>query len=228
MKIARLLSVLAAVVLPLVAAAQTVQLSYDATFGSASAPLAVGAPAFPVDVELPEFNSDLGTLTGVSLTLTSTVGGSVSVINFTSSAQAFSNAFAQMTVDVTGPDGTAVSISPSAVVASGVAAAGPFVFSDFTPVSGTGSSTAAAANLSLYEAAGGGQLQLAIDSSGVGTYGGSGVPGTVGFSGNANAYGDLKVAYSYIAIPEPSTYAVILGCAALVAAGWRRSRNSAV
>jgi hypothetical protein len=200
--------------------------SYDAIFGQPT-PLPVGAPNFPVTLNLPEFDSNLGALDGATLTLTSTSDGTVSVINFTNVAQAFTNAFAKMTVDVTGPDGTSTSVLPVSTVTAGIANPGPFVISNFNPVGSTVSDSVNATNLSLYEAAGGGTLDFTVNSSAFGTYGGTGTPGAVGFGGSASASGDVMIQYAYTAIPEPSIYAAVVGFAALGLATIRRRRQLA-
>ncbi len=42
---------------------------------------------------------------------------------------------------------------------------------------------------------------------------------------SASAIGSVSVTYTYSAIPEPSTYALILGCATLGFVAWRRRRK---
>jgi hypothetical protein len=225
MKTRFVISALFSVAVSAGAFAQSFQ-SYDAIFGQPT-PLAVGAPNFPVTLNLPEFNSNLGTLQDVTLTLTSTSDGTVSVINFSNVAQSFTNAFARMTVNLTGPDGTSTSVTPVSTVAAGIANPGSFVISNFNPVGSTVSDSVNATNLGLYEAAGGGTLDLTVDSSAFGTYGGTGTPGEVGFGGSASASGDVLVKYSFVAIPEPATYAALVGFAAFGFAAIRRRRQVA-
>ncbi|HMD61944.1 MAG TPA: choice-of-anchor E domain-containing protein, partial [Opitutaceae bacterium] len=161
------------------------------------------------------FDSTLGTLTSVNLTLTSTADGTVSVINFTASPQSFTNAFASMTVNVTGPDGTATTVTPVSTQATGIANPPAFTITNFNPVGATAVSSVSAGNLGMYEAIGGGTLDFIINSSATGSYGGTGTPGAVGFGGSAAAYGDLQITYDYTVVPEPATYTVLVGAAAL-------------
>ncbi len=223
MKISLLFSLLAGLTVPAGVFAQTLQ-TYDAVFGLPT-PLPVGAPNFPLTLTVPEFDSNLGTLDAVNLTLTSTIAGSVSVVNFTGTAQPFNNAFSSMTITVTGPAGTAVSVSPEVAVGSGSANPGVFVITNFGNLTNTASNTVSASTLSPYEAAGGGTLNLTVDSSGYGNYGGSAVnSGTVGFGGSASASGDVEIVYTYFSIPEPASYAALFGLAALGFVIARRKR----
>jgi len=205
--------------------------TYYEYFGSSNSPLQVGSPDFPVTLAVPDFNSSLGTLESVTLTLTSTVGGSVEIYNLTNSPQSFTNAFATMTVDVTGPDKSAVSVTPSAFVPSGIANAGVYVLTSFTPDSSHGNGTASASvkarYLGEYEAPGGlGTVDLTLSSSGSGSYGGAALLDALAFAGAADAYGDVKVVYEYrTAIPEPAEYAAILGSASVGLALLRRRKG---
>lgn len=187
--------------------------TFDAAFGSPGSPLNVGAPAFPVSLSEQAFDPNLGTLTSVSITLTTTVGGQVDVLNTLATPESFTNAFAQMSVTVTGPDSTAVTLSPAATIASG-SVPGGFGQTNFAAVPSTGSSARSASTLSDYEIPGGGSILLTVNSSATGTYGGTATPG-VYFGGSANAYGDVKVTYNYTLIPEPATYALAMGAAGL-------------
>src|SRR5262249_9395682 len=88
-------------------------------------------------VTLPEFNTSLGTLTDITLTLKSSISTEVDVINLTNTAQRFTNASATAPLTITGPDATSITATAIATVASGMAHAGPFVITHFAPVSQT-------------------------------------------------------------------------------------------
>src|SRR5277367_1959213 len=70
---------------------------------------------FSDSFSLPEFDTSVGTLTSVQLTLTSTLSPVVQVYHITSSpSDSFSNATTVETIDFTGPDGTVAPVSASA------------------------------------------------------------------------------------------------------------------
>lgn len=213
------LSILVAMAAAASASAQTVQ-TFDDVF--AMTPIAVGAPNFPIAVSLPEFNSNLGTLQSVAITLTSTIDASASVYNLGSSPESFGFAAADFTpagegITVTGPAGASITYQPSIYINGGVANPGS---NDYGTVSSTFQDTVLP-GISGYEAPGGGTLNFSVNSSALGTYSGS--PGFPLFYGaSADAGGDVKVTYTYAPIPEPATYAAVLGAAALGLAIHRR------
>ncbi len=200
---------------------------YDATFGSAASPWVVGTESAET-LNVPGFDPSLGRLTAVEITLTATAGGSVTVINFTEKPQGFANATASMTASVTGPGATTVSASPAATDPSGVALGPKFNVSNFGTVSGTVSRSVnvSSEHFSLYEALGGGLIALAVKSSSQGTYSGTGGLGDIGFSGTADIFGDVKVAYTFTTIPEPSAFAVVLSSIVFSVALVRRRQST--
>jgi hypothetical protein len=195
------------------AMAQMIQ-SYDAIFSATQ--IAVGSPNYPIDFTLPKFDSNLGTLQAVSITLTSTIDASVSVYNSSSASLTFDSAFADFSggsngINVTGPGGTAITYHPSITVGAGTANPGQ---NSFGTVEQTFQSTVSPA-IGGYAAAGGGTLNLAVNSSAIGTYGITKESSSL-FGGSAvTASGDVGITYAYSPIPEPATYAALLGAAAL-------------
>jgi hypothetical protein len=171
-----------------------------------------------VNITLPEFDSNLGTLQAVNLTLTSTINGSVSIFNLTGASQSFTNALASLTIGVTGPDGTAASVTPVVTVPFGTVNPGE---TDFGPLSNVASSSVTASTLSSYEAVGGGSLSFAVVSSSGGYYQGTSVPG-VFFGGAVSSSGDVDVAYTFTPVRVPDslctggTLAVALGLLGLI------------
>ncbi len=215
-----------------------VTLDYTEVFAPSTDPLVLGGyhadgttPNFPVTVSAPAFDSNLGTLESVTLTLDSAVGGDIKVVNLNSAglAEGFTDATSSSNVTVTGPAGTSVSDTPVSTLPSGTAA-GPFgTASYFAPtVDPTASNSAgiAASQFGWYEIAGGGTVQFMVNSMGNGSYSGNANnSGQVAFSGDAAVSGDVRVQYTYLSqIPEPATYAAALGLGAFALALVRRLR----
>lgn len=212
------------------ARAQSIE-NFTEFFGSSAAPLDPSSD-FPITLTAQQFNSDLGNLVAVGLTLTATVNGEVNIYNLTSQSQGFTNAFVGTEVSVTGPNGTTVTDDPMAFVASGTANPGLFVETvfqpDMTAGNGTGTNTAGDPNLSPYESPGGtGVVYLTVNSNGSETVGGSSnVANTLAFAGIVNVYGDVDVQYSYFTpVPETPEYAAYLGAAVLGFAFLKRARD---
>ena len=157
-----------------------------------------------VNVALPEFDSSLGTLQAVDLTLTSTINGLVSIYNLTGASQSFTNALASMTVGVTGPAGTAASVTPMVIVPFGTVNPGE---TDFGPLANTASSSVAASTLSSYETIGGGTLNFAVVSSAGGFFQGTSVPG-VFFGGAVSTSGDVDITYTYSPVNLPDSLSI--------------------
>jgi hypothetical protein len=154
-----------------------------------------------VNLTLPEFDSNLGALQAVNLTLTSTINGSVSIFNLTGASQSFTNALAGLTIGVTGPDGTAASVTPVVTVPFGTVNPGE---TDFGPLSNVASSSVTASTLSSYEAVGGGSLSFAVVSSAGGYYQGTSVPG-VFFGGAVSSSGEVDIAYTFMPARVPDS-----------------------
>jgi hypothetical protein len=176
-----------------------------------------------VNLTLPEFDSSLGTLQAVNLTLTSTINGSVSIFNLTGASQSFTNALASLTIGVTGPDGTAASVTPVVTVPFGTVNPGE---TDFGPLSNVASSSVTASTLSSYEAVGGGSLSFAVVSSSGGYYQGTSVP-DVFFGGAVSSSGEVDIAYTFLParVPDSLNIAGAL-IAAMALLGWLRHRQA--
>jgi PEP-CTERM motif len=180
---------------------------------------------FTYDFTLPAFDTALGTLTGVDLDITSTTTASVQVYNFAGASQTFSNATASIPLTVTGPAGLFVTATYSAGPFSGTAAPG------LTTVPGTtgtasNSTSVPSTDFSHYEGSSPIALSYSADAP-FGDYGGRGVPG-VFFGGSAETGGTFTVVYSYTAVPEPATFAMMgLGFFGLGLAAFRSKHNSA-
>jgi hypothetical protein len=153
------------------------------------------------------FDTNLGTLTGVTIDLVSNVTGQVDIFNNTGSAQSFTNASAIVPVTVTGPSSTSTTVNATATQASGTAAVGT---SSYAGLTGTQSNSVnvLAANFSAYQGVGTTFGSFTTFTTG-GSFSGSSVPG-VFFSGSAVADGAVTVTYNYetaAPVPEADTYA---------------------
>jgi PEP-CTERM motif-containing protein len=224
----RLSAIVSGLVFAATALAQSTETFGDLAF---SLPTLTGASE-NTNVSIPTFDTGLGTLTGVALTLNATIDGYAVVINLGTGTDTFTNASANFAqsggyITLTGPAGltaTANSIVPafSGSVGPGY---GVLAFSSAVPtiIPATSESDP---NLSLYETAGAGSITSQLSLS---AYGSSTVTGTnVGVGVSASASGDLSVKYTYTQIPEPSAYAAILGVAVLGYAILRRKGLSAL
>jgi hypothetical protein len=206
------------------ASAQSVE-SFDVVFANMNSPIIANATDSFV---IPEFDTNLGTLQSVSLTLNSTLIGYAKVQDIGGSPGNFSNASADFStsgnnITLSGPDGLIEIAHPVITGFSGSVGAGSSAMS--TGISNVFSATALDSNLAPYENAGGGSLSEALTLSGLGTFGGTQIGSQqVFFGGEATASGDLSVKYTFAPIPEPSSYAVFFGAAALGLALLRRKQ----
>ena len=200
----------------------------SAAFVEHSTVLASNPTPFSTTFSVPLFNSSLGTLNGVTLSLASNIVGRIDVFNNLSTSQGFTNAFAAIPVTVTSstPDATSVTAVATALLASGTATPG-FPISSFPgiSVSASNSVNVLPVNFASYIGVGGGSALFTASSTG-GTYGGTSVPGLF-FGGSAVADGSFTVRYDYnavSAVPVPAS-ALLFG-SGLVALGavWRRKR----
>ncbi|MGA3007756.1 MAG: choice-of-anchor E domain-containing protein, partial [Opitutaceae bacterium] len=168
----------------------------------------------------PTFNSNLGTLQAVTLTLDSSFDGS---IDFYVPPQAF------MPEQYNASTGTNDFVYDSqdnlltSVLAPGYVSGTTVPGENSAPVSGRASTFAALTPLSSYESAGNGSLTFEVGGDAVGGF----EVGPYFGAPELTAYGDLSIAYEYSAIPEPSTYAAVAGITVLGLAVFRRKRQAA-
>jgi hypothetical protein len=182
-----------------------------------------------VTTTLPEFNSTLGTLTGVQVTLDFTVTPYASILNF-SAAQPFtpsdsaSAGFSSPANTWTISYGTdSWNLTPPTVTTGTISGTGQTVLqSTFFPiltlnpltlVGGTSASAdlTAASGLDFADYTGAGDL--IFGTSGTGNYSGT---GPFAFGGGGDLSGTASVTYDFVPVPEPTTAGCfLLGLGAL-------------
>jgi hypothetical protein len=192
-----------------VSTAQAASISYMSTV--------VPQSALPVtaSVELQQFNTSLGTLTGISFQIVGEVTPTVSIINFSDTTQDYVNAGSTTPVTISGA-GVDLSFTASASVGSGsVAAAGE---SGFTKVTLTGAEqesssmfTPFTGPFAPFEGTGTGMVSLGFDTGGNTVTGEAVNAGQLFFGGSALAGGYINVIYTYTpnAVPEPAAYSLL-------------------
>ena len=199
-----------------------------AAFVEYSTALAPNPTPFSTTFSVPLFDSHLGTLSSVTLSLVSNIVGRIDVFNNLSTTQSFTNAFATIPVTVTShtPDATSVTAVAISLVPSGTATPG-FPITSFTGIASTASNAVhvSPADFAAYVGLGSGSALFTAASNG-GSYGGTSLPGLF-FGGSAVADGNFTVRYDYdavSAVPVPAA-ALLLGSGVLsLGAAWRRKR----
>lgn len=157
---------------------------------------------------LPQFNTALGTLTGVEVDFTLNYQAVVDIVNFTGQAQSFT-ASSSVPIDMDTPSDPSLQLVLAAYSLSN-SVGSAFAETPFAgPVqNGTFPFTPAPANFGPYEGNGNNSYTL---SYGNGTYSATFTPGGTGafVGGDANSSGSAEVTYTYTAVPEPSTWSLI-------------------
>ena len=168
-----------------------------------------GAVPFTDNFTLQEFDTTLGTLTGITITLSDTATAEVDVFNSTSTAQGFTNATASIPLNLTGPASVSVNTTAVAGPIAGTANPGVNAFPGI-PGTGSGSTNVASANFGSYEGVGTTFASFSVASS-TGNFSGTSVPG-VFFGGSATVGAVTTITYTYTpstGTPEPSTMALL-------------------
>jgi hypothetical protein len=165
--------------------------------------------------QLPLFDTNLGTLTGVTLSLATHGTAEVDIINNNAGTEPFTGATASFMVTGTGPDGSSIPLSLTAGPFDGTADPGTSAFPGLT-TTGSGNSVIPSANFGTYEGPGFMTASFSTATNG-GSYAGNANEG-VFFGGSAVVGGTLTVTYSYIAaVPEPASILLAgLGCVGLM------------
>jgi hypothetical protein len=157
------------------------------------------------------FNTALGTLDSIQISISTTATAEVDVFNITGGPLPFTNATASVPVTVKGPDATTTSVTLVAGPIAGIANPGANMFPGI-PGSGSSSIFVPVADFATYENPGGTPVSFMVSSVG-GTYSGSGAAGQLFFGGLAVAGGTTTVVYTYDTVvttttPEPTTMAL--------------------
>jgi hypothetical protein len=190
-------------------------------YGSAAAPVEAGGGT--IDLTFNQFDSSLGTLQDVIITLNSFDTAQAEVLNLSSSPLSYSQSYvynANETVSINGGPSTTTSTletghdSSNPNGFSGIAAPSG---SGFVPtISGSGPtqaiSTSSSVNISPFQ----GTSTVTVDLmlwiiAGTATSHVTGQANAIFAGWNANSYGNVQVQYDYLAVPEPCSYGIFAG-----------------
>lgn len=189
----------------------------------------------PLSFSIAQFNP-LGsngqalTLTNVKISLTSQLGGNISLNNGSGNARSGRLVFTignSFTVDLPGPSDFTVSTTPGSsvipfsiagqsqgsigVTSTNTSASGNFTPASFVPYVGTGSFNVVHSLSNFFS-------DVVLDSGGKGNLNGS---------SNANVNGSFVIEYSYLdPIPEPGSWAMLIAGFGLIGAAARRHRRA--
>jgi hypothetical protein len=195
-------------------------ISYTHTTADASAP-------FTDSFSLQKFDTTLGTLDSIIITLSYSTTGEVDVFNSTSQARLFTAGTSTVPLTLSGPAALTIATNAVAGPISGSAAPG---FNSFTGITGSGSPSVnvASSDFSFFEGSG---VTFASFSlvGGNGSFSGTAIPG-VFFSGSAVAGGNTTITYNYSTpstTPEPATM-TLFGSALLGIGFFARKRSKKV
>lgn len=201
--------------------------TFTAAFGSSSDPWPLGAPDFPASLALQKFETSLGHLTDIQITLTTDGFLQADLINFGAAADFF-NAQAQEAVTVTAAGGAESIVSLATTPFSGSIAAGASVQGPVMLLGGTDVSQVAPSAFSAYEysgSTGGIDSTLDVNLSAAATYDGTGPIGLF-FGGDASTFGSVEIQYNYTAVPETGMLWADLGLLVCGCAGFSRVSRS--
>ncbi|MGD1070919.1 MAG: PEP-CTERM sorting domain-containing protein [Bryobacteraceae bacterium] len=179
--------------------------------------------AYPVTATFATFNTTLGTLNDVIITLYDTSTATVDIENITSGSLPFTNATASIPITITGGGATDTDTA-AASVASGTAVPGLNVFTGVTGNT-SNATTVTGAGLSLWENPPASNTITLTITEGNGSYSGNGQQGSLFFGGAISATSQATVEYDYTpfsSTPEPASFALV--GLALVGFGVARKR----
>jgi hypothetical protein len=177
-------------------------------------------------ITVPQFDTTLGSLSGVLITVATTEAAAVQVSNTSPTDYTFTNGNAAVTLFTSGPGGFATLLTTTSTVASGVALANSVsTFPGLTSANTTAAISIPSGNFTSYEGVGPANLTFDALVTGTNFSGSSAAPGsTLFFGGSANLGVTVTVDYEYA--PEPASIALI--GTAMVGFGAIRRRHRAV
>jgi hypothetical protein len=166
-----------------------------------------------------QFDPSQGTLTSVEIEVASNITGAVTVLNYNTTAESFTNATSAVPVTLTGPSGLSISTTASSPSQSGTVGADVGGVPGMVSLPGqtytATDSTTLNSGFGDYIGTGVNTLSFTF-GAGDGNYSGTASSG-VFFGGSASADATITVIYNYnsIAVPEPTSF-VLLGLGGVV------------
>jgi len=198
-----------AVLITGMSAMANVEMESPVYYGTAANPIDIGAADMPT-LEIPTFNTSLGTLDSVLITLVANNSLESLAVNL-GKATSYQNLSAAATVTISGPDGVSSSTSLSVGPTSGSIAAGSFT----APVAVTPASTSQSItkqfsvnDLSTYESTGNSTLDFLLHAALTDINNPASGIALLNYGFDAFSYGSVEVDYTYsplVAVPETGT-----------------------
>lgn len=186
------------------------------------------SPPFTDNFSFLGFDSSLGTLTGVTITVQATASETVRIFNIDSVSHTYSNATysAPLNISASATGGytqsfnNTLTTSPST---SGTSLPGLTVIS-FPGITVNSSTAIASGNLHFYNS--NGNISFGA-TGGPGVSGGSTSSDDIFFGGSASVGGKVTLTYTFVtAVPEPTSSAMFgIGIVLAVGLGWGRRRR---
>jgi len=185
-------------------------------------PIAFGSSAYPEMLSLPEFNTSLGNLTDISISLMTTATLQSDIINL-GPATTFTGAIATGTMTLSGLTGASLSTSLATVPFDGAVGAGTIaspvvVQGAAATLTGFASAHIASADFAAYEYPGVGSPAMPFDANFLAGAAGTG-PSGLFFGDLASADGFVEVSYTYTPASVPESATVWAGLCALGCCG---------